>query len=175
MKHVSMMPRIAFRSGRRVDEGKGGAIPGPQMRGPAETRHIPPTRALLGRSAVFGLALSVGLGRGEVAQRSFLECEEGFAGEWRVLIPFVGIDPFAGGHEFVGEAGTVVFVFFAGGWAVGAGEFDEETRAARFAGDGLVDEGAGDTVAFVLEDDVDGADETLSAAARRDLAVARRG
>jgi hypothetical protein len=54
----------------------------------------------------------------------------------------------------------------------GAGQLDEETRAAHVAGDGLVDEGVGDAVGLVVEDDVDGVAQARGAQAGRDLAAA---
>jgi hypothetical protein len=58
---------------------------------------------------------------------------------------------------------------------LGAGELDEETRAGNVAGDGFIDECAGDEVGLVVEDDVDGAAKALSATAGRELAAATAG
>ena len=108
---------------------------------------------------------------------SFSEGAEGFAGKLidRVLV-FHRWIPFGfGGEHLRGQVAIFPFYFGLGRRILGAGELDEEAGAGHVACDGFFNEGAGDAVGLIIEDDVDGAAKALAAPAGRELAAAALG
>lgn len=82
-----------------------------------------------------------------------------------MFVPLLFVPLGLGGEELgPGGSGALLFLLLGRG-ILRAGELDEETRAGHVAGEGFVDEGAGDAVGFEADQGVDGAAETGSAAA----------